>query len=35
VLRELDEEQRARVAKGYQTYVELKERHRAGEYFPQ
>lgn len=29
VLRPLSDEQRARVAKGYQTYVELKERYRG------
>ncbi len=32
VMGELSEEQRARVAKGYETYVKLKESHRAGRY---
>lgn len=32
VMGELSEEQRARVARGYETYVALKESHRAGRY---
>lgn len=31
-LKELSEEQRARIAGGYRTYVELKERYRSGEF---